>query len=71
MLDKSTSCAGELRKMADSCRRFADGVTSPGLARQLEEIASDYERDADRFEARQLSSIRSSYLTGGEHPRGQ
>ena len=65
MPEKPTNCAGELRKMAESCRRMASSLSSPQLARQLEEIAEDYEQDADRFEHRQSSAIRDSFLGVG------
>lgn len=65
MQDKPTSCAGELRKMAESCRRMANDLSSPRLARQLEEIADDYEHDADRIEERQSAAIRNSFVNAG------
>lgn len=67
MEEKTVTCAAELRKMAESCRRLAGGLSSPALARQLEEIAEDYERDADRFDARYAATIRSSFLNKGAH----
>lgn len=54
------SCARELRKMAGNCRRMANGLSSAPLARQLEEIADDYERDADRLEANHTAYARTA-----------
>lgn len=41
----------QLRKRAAHCRALARDALSPGVARELEVIAAEYERDADRLEA--------------------
>jgi hypothetical protein len=37
-----------LRELADKCRSLAKGVSTPGLAETLAEMANDYERKAEK-----------------------
>ena len=39
-----------LRERAEHCRRLARNALVDGVARELEAIAQEYERDADRLE---------------------
>ena len=48
--------AASLRALAQQCRSLARGVTTPGAARSLQEMAADYERQADEAAAREAEA---------------
>jgi len=50
MDDYSVLFSGRLRERAAYCRKLARNAMSSGVARELEAIARDYERDAENLE---------------------
>ena len=52
MDDYSVHFVRRLRERAAYCRRLARNAMSSGVARELEGIARDYERDAEHLENR-------------------
>ena len=52
-----------LRERAARCRELARGARASGIACELESIAQEYERDADRIET-QISSTHEVSIFG-------
>ncbi len=62
MEDESILCVSRLRARAAKCRELARAAHSRGIACELESVAADYERDADRLEEYRATSFRSALL---------
>ena len=56
-----------LRALAQQCRSLAKGVSTPGVAESLAEMARDYERKAERAAAREGPA---AVAIGPERPAG-
>ena len=65
MDDYSVHFARRLHERAAYCRRLAGNALSSGVARELEAIARDYERDAEKIENR--ASAMRGMPTAGLH----
>jgi hypothetical protein len=48
--------AATLRALAQQCRSLARGVTTPGAARSLQEMAATYEKQADEAAGREAEA---------------
>jgi len=51
-MDERASLYMRLRQRAARCREMARAASSAGVARELESIAEEYERDAEDLETR-------------------